>query len=178
MQAIKFTAKLLTLDKSIKINTLSAPISAIVLVLPKSASEKLPSRGMTMIKGTMNGFAFDAVVEPDSSGSHWFQVKKSILDGAKAGADDTVSMEIEPSKEWPEPKVPMDLRKMLDAKADVNTIWKDITPMARWDWIRWIGATKNPETRARRIHTMSDMLIKGKRRPCCFDRTQCTLTDA
>jgi hypothetical protein len=30
----------------------------ILLRLPESASAKLPSRGMTMVEGTINGFAF------------------------------------------------------------------------------------------------------------------------
>lgn len=38
--------------------------------LPKSASAKLPSRGMTMVAGTINGFRFQAALEPDGIGSH------------------------------------------------------------------------------------------------------------
>ena len=22
--------------------------------------------------------------------------------------------------------------------------WEDITPMARWEWVRWVQATSNP----------------------------------
>ncbi|KKU82000.1 MAG: hypothetical protein UY09_C0025G0017 [Parcubacteria group bacterium GW2011_GWA2_47_8] len=47
-----------------------------VLMLPKSASAKLPSRGMTMVEGTINGFRFQAALEPDGKGSHWFRVDK------------------------------------------------------------------------------------------------------
>ena len=35
------------------------------LILPKDASAKLPSRGMTAIEGTLNGFPFQATLEPD-----------------------------------------------------------------------------------------------------------------
>ena len=35
------------------------------LILPKNASAKLPSRGMTAIEGTINGFPFRATLEPD-----------------------------------------------------------------------------------------------------------------
>jgi uncharacterized protein DUF1905 len=44
------------------------------LILPKKASAKLPSRGMTAIEGTINGVPFQAVLEPDgqkSTGSKW-----------------------------------------------------------------------------------------------------------
>jgi hypothetical protein len=56
-------------------------------------------------------------------------------------------------------------------------VWKDITPMARWEWVRWIDATKNPATRERRIHVGVSKLRAGKRRPCCFDLAACTDPD-
>jgi hypothetical protein len=42
----------------------------IILRLPKSASAKLPSRGMTLVEGTINGFRSKIVLEPDGKGSH------------------------------------------------------------------------------------------------------------
>jgi len=50
----------------------------------------------------------------------------------------------------------------------------DITPVARWDWIRWIGSTRNRDTRAIRIEKTLSKLRSGKRAACCFDRSQCT----
>ena len=45
------------------------------LMLPKEASAKLPSRSMTAIEGTVNGFRFHAVAEPDGQRSHWLKVE-------------------------------------------------------------------------------------------------------
>ena len=149
-----------------------------LLFLPKDASEKLASRGMAMIKGTMNGFPFQAVVEPNGKGSHWFRVTGTLREGARVTIGDTVSLEIEPSNVWPEPKVPVDLKTTLETEPEAYSLWQDITPMARWDWIRWIGATKVAETRKRRIVVTCSKLSAGKRRPCCFNLTECTLTDA
>ncbi len=86
----------------------------------------------------------------------------------------TIALEIEPVNEWPEPTIPDDLAKALQTKSDVWPLWKDITPMARWDWIRWIRSTNNPETRAKRIDVAFSKLRNGSRRPCCFNRTMCT----
>ena len=152
--------------------------SGILLVLPKDASANLPSRGMTLVQGTINGAPFQAVLEPDGQGSHWFKVGEALLAAANADVGDTVTLEIAPSKDWPEPTVPADLAHALAADPLVQELWRDITPMARWDWIRWIGATRNPQTRQRRVAVAIDKLTSGKRRPCCFDRNQCTLTDA
>jgi hypothetical protein len=56
-----------------------------------------------------------------------------------------------------------------DPKA--RAVWSDITPVARRDWIQWIESAKREETRLKRIESTCDMLSKGKRRPCCFDRS-------
>jgi len=162
MSTIYFEAKLLTIG------------SWTLLRLPESASAKLPSRGMTMVEGTINGFRFQAALEPDGKGSHWFRVDTTMLEGAGADAGDTVTLAIEPTKAWPEPEVPADLRSALTDSPQVQKLWMEITPLARWDWIRWIRATKQVETRQRRIEVACSKLKAGERRPCCFNRNLCT----
>ena len=144
-----------------------------ILRLPKEESVELPSRGQTMVEGTINGFRFQTALEPDGKGSHWFRIDETIQEAAGADLGDTVKLEIEPTKEWPEPNVPEDLKNALADAPQVQKLWMDITPMARWDWIRWIGATKNPETRKKRIETACSKLKAGERRPCCFNRSMC-----
>jgi uncharacterized protein YdeI (YjbR/CyaY-like superfamily) len=65
-------------------------------------------------------------------------------------------------------KMPTDLRKTLTADPKALTAWKDITPLARNEWICWIESAKKPETRNRRIERAHTELIDGKRRPCCW----------
>ncbi|HEU5376644.1 MAG TPA: YdeI/OmpD-associated family protein [Ktedonobacteraceae bacterium] len=158
MSTIRFEAKLFNIG------------SWTILRLPKEASAKLPSRGMTMIEGTLNGFRFQAALEPDGKGSHWFSVDKTM----RVAAGDTVTLEIEPTKAWLEPEVPADLMKALLAVPQAHTLWMTITPSARWDWLRWIRATKQPETRQHRIEVACSKLKDGERRPCCFNRNLCT----
>ena len=146
----------------------------IILRLPKSASAKLPSRGMALVEGTINGFRSKIVLEPDGKGSHWFRIDSGLREAVGIDAGGTVTMAIEPSKEWPEPDVPADLNKALVADPQANALWKDITPMAHWDWLRWIRSTNNQETRSRRIEAALSKLRSGERRPCCFNRNLCT----
>jgi hypothetical protein len=145
-----------------------------ILQLPENASAKLPSRGQVMIKGTINEFPFESVLEPDGKWSHWFKVNKRLLEGAGANVGDSVTLAIESTKDWPEPEIPKDLKAALAASSQLQTLWTNITPMAHWDWIRWIRSTKNPETRERRIRVTVSKLRAGERRPCCFNRAMCT----
>jgi hypothetical protein len=163
---IRFKAKLFRPAESRKAESWS------FLTLPKNASAKLPSRGMTAIEGTINGFSFQAVLEPDGEKSHWLKVDRKLREGAGAEAGDVVTLEIAPAAAELEPAVPADLRKALAAAAPtVRALWSDITPNARQDWIHWITSAKQPETRTRRIKNACSMLAAGKRRVCCFDRS-------
>jgi hypothetical protein len=136
--------------------------------LPKSASAKLPSRAMTMVEGTINGFPFRAALKPNGKGSHRLTVNEAMHAAAGADADSTVTVEITRAGEEPEIRVPMDLRRALAAATLAQAGWEDITPMARRDWIFSISSAKQPETRRRRIEKACDMLACGKRRLCCF----------
>lgn len=124
-----------------------------------------------MVEGTINGVPFLAALEPDGKGSHWFKVDQTLGE-----AGDSVKVAMEPTREWIEPEVPSDFKSALMALKEAYVTWEDITPMARWDWIRWINSTKQPETRKRRIEVACSKLKGGKRRPCCFNRNICTET--
>src|SRR5262249_36585542 len=134
----------------------------------KNASAKLPSRDMTMVEGTINGFPFRAALEANGNEGHWLRVNKALQDAVGTDIGDTVTVEITRVGEEPELRVPMDLRKALQAGPSAQALWAQITPMARRDWILWISSAKQEETRRRRIENACDMLASGKRRPCCF----------
>lgn len=156
--------------------TLSRPAGARVpwafLRLPREASARLPSRGQTTVEGTLNRAPFRATLEPDGEGGHWLKVSRVLRAAAGAEAGDVVHLEVSPVAKEPEPRTPVDLRRALAAAPDkVRAAWADITPAARRDFIQWIVTAKLAETRTRRITSACDMLAKGKRRPCCFDRS-------
>jgi uncharacterized protein YdeI (YjbR/CyaY-like superfamily) len=65
-------------------------------------------------------------------------------------------------------KVPADVRQTLLAAPKVLTVWNDLTPLARNEWICWIESVKKIETHNSHIKRLSEDLLKGKRRPCCW----------
>ena len=141
------------------------------LVLPKAASAKLPTRSMVTVDGTLNGAAFQATLEPDGEGSHWLKVEKTLREAAGVETGDMVELEVAPVEKEPEPKVPADLKQALAANAEAKATWKDITAVARRDWIHWITSGKKAETRVKRIDVAIEKLACGNRRACCFDRS-------
>jgi hypothetical protein len=148
-----------------------------ILRLPDDASAKLPSRGQIAVMGVVNRHAFQAVLEPDGRRGHWLKVDQKLRQALALSEGDTVTVEVEPTKDWPEPDIPKDFQTALADAPDVSGLWEDITAMARWEWVRWINASKNPETRKRRVQVGISKLRSGKRRPCCFDLAACTDPD-
>jgi len=77
-------------------------------------------------------------------------------------------MNPKPAGEESEPRVPTDLHKALAATAVAKAQWRNLTSIARRDFISWIDSAKQSETHRRRIKKACSMLAAGKRRPCCY----------
>jgi hypothetical protein len=145
--------------------------SRLIIKLPSDASLKLPSRGQVAVSGSINGREFKTVIEPDGNKGHWISVNSKmgrLKDGDKA------AIQLEPVKDWPEPEVPADLKTALANDKQIVEMWQDITPMARWEWVRWVNSTTNADTRRRRVEVTIGKMHAGKRRPCCFNLAACT----
>ncbi len=65
-------------------------------------------------------------------------------------------------------ELPEDLREALVANATALAAWNDITPLARNEFICWVGDAKQAVTRERRIRRTIEELEEGQRRPCCW----------
>lgn len=151
-------------------------ISKTTLVLiPIELSRELPSRAQVFVRGKLNEVEFDAVLEPDGKGGHWFSPKLELLKQAGAKLGDEVTLEITASNDWPEPELPADFAKMLNEDRVAKATYDKATPMAHWEWLRWVNSTMNSDTRAKRIEVSRSKLTKGMRRPCCFNRNMCTV---
>lgn len=139
------------------------------VVLPKSVSDQLPRRGRTTVEGSINAHDFTVTLEPDGQLGHWLKVGQELLESAGVDIGDTVTFEVMPVEQEPEPQIPHDLQDALGANSDARVVWDDTTTIARLDWIHWITSAKQPKTRQKRIRDARSMLASGKRRVCCFD---------
>lgn len=125
-----------------------------------------------MADAKLNSHPFTLALEPDGIGGHWFDVPAKLTLHDNSNVEVSVALDI--IKQWPEPSLPVDIQTMLDTHQHARATWSDATPTAHWEWLRWIRSTNNPATRQKRIETAHSKLTKGMRRPCCFNRTQCT----
>jgi hypothetical protein len=65
-------------------------------------------------------------------------------------------------------KLPADLKKALAANTKALSVWKDISPLARNEWICWTITVKQQKTRDEHVKRTVMELAEGKRRPCCW----------
>lgn len=141
-----------------------------LIVLPIEVSKALPSKGMVMAKISIDQYQWISPLEPDGRECHWFLLPEAIE------ANSELDIEFTVVNDWPEPEVPEDIWEGL-VSYGLDGIWQTLTTKSKWSWIRWIRATNNPETRKKRIGVAADKLLKGNRRPCCFDQTRCTVPE-
>lgn len=126
---------------------------------------------MVSVEAVLQGTEFQTSLHPDGEGGHWMKVEPSLVEFAKVKPNEDVTVSLTVMTKEPEPVVPEDIQAMLDASEIAKKTWNATTATARRDWIQWITSGKKAETRGIRIATASDMLAKGKKRPCCFDRS-------
>ena len=146
----------------------------LILPLPQEASAQLPSRGQVAVHATLDGQERDTVVEPDGRKGHWIDLAPELAEALDASEGTEVAFTLATRSQWPEPEVPADLAAALEDAGDLAETWPSLTPMARWEWVRWVGSTRSESTRAKRVDVSIDKLRNGSRRPCCFDLSSCT----
>jgi len=139
------------------------------VVLPKKASQTLPRRGRCTVEGTINGYPFQATLDPDGQLGHWLKVDEGLRKSAAIQVGDRVKVEIAPVEQEPEPTVPPDFQETLRSSPNAERTWRETTTIARLDWIHWITSAKQAKTRTKRVHDAVEMLASGKKRVCCFD---------
>lgn len=64
--------------------------------------------------------------------------------------------------------LPDDMRKALETEPKAAAAWRDITPLARNEWICWTTTVRQLATRQNHVGRTVSELIEGKRRPCCW----------
>ena len=72
------------------------------------------------------------------------------------------------SARWGGAQAPHRPAQGADRQRTALDAWKDITPLARNEFICWVEDAKQEMTRERRIRRTQEELEDGQRRPCCW----------
>lgn len=64
--------------------------------------------------------------------------------------------------------VPDDLKEVLRSNEELLEKWNNLTPLARNEWICWTTIVKQDKTRLEHIKRLSEEILDGKKRPCCW----------
>lgn len=65
-------------------------------------------------------------------------------------------------------KIPSDLSEAIARDVQAASLWNDLTPLARNEWICWVSFVKKEETRHDHVRRVVSELKEGMRRPCCW----------
>jgi len=65
-------------------------------------------------------------------------------------------------------EVPNDLEKALSSNTTLLYTWNALTPLARNEWICWVIMVKTLKTRKEHITRLSEEILSGNKRPCCW----------
>jgi hypothetical protein len=59
-------------------------------------------------------------------------------------------------------------QKVLGGNSKLLEKWNSLTPLAQNEWICWCTFWKKQETLDKHLIRLEEDLLKGKRRPCCW----------
>lgn len=147
----------------------------VILRLPDDVSKKLPSRSQVAVRLTIGGLSLDTLLEPDGYLGHYMKARTGSAWAQKVSVGEGVSATFQLIDDWPEPVVDRDIMRAINVASEkVQRKWRDITPRARTEWVRWVNSTANANTRQVRIEKTVSKLDGKHRRPCCFNLAACT----
>jgi len=132
------------------------------LIPPFDIQEVFQTRGRVPVRGTINGFPFRSSLMP-MGGCHRLVVNKTIRDGARVKAGDTVTVQMERDVAERVVEAPPALRKALAKSKAAQANWARLSYTHQKEIARSITDAKQEETRARRLEKVMAILKTGKK---------------
>ena len=65
-------------------------------------------------------------------------------------------------------KLPADIKKVFQENPELLEKWESLTHLDRNEWICWITIVKKQETKNEHLKRLSEDILNGKKRPCCW----------
>ena len=114
------------------------------------------------MRGTINGFAFRLSLMP-MGGCHGMAINRTMRDGARVRAGDTVSVVMERDETERIVEAPPLLKKELTKSKAAQADWEKLSFTNKKEIALSISGAKQEETRQRRLAKAMDILKTGKK---------------
>jgi len=130
------------------------------LTPPFDVIETFGTRARVPVRGTINGFAFRSSLVP-MGGCHFIVVNKTMRDGAKVKAGDTVDVVMARDLEARTVEAPPELQKELAKSKKAQERWEKMSFTNKKEMALCIREAKREETRKRRLAKVMQVLKSG-----------------
>ena len=127
--------------------------------VPERVTERLRTRGLVAVEGSVNGFAFRGSLAPTGRG-HFMCLKKAFREDCGVQPGQTVQIVLRPVRERPILKVPAELEAALAANAEARRWWDALSASKHRIATIWISQAKSTEVR---VYRVSDVLRRARR---------------
>jgi len=129
--------------------------------VPRSESAKLGTRARVAVRGSVNGVAVRTSLFPTGDGAFTMVINATVRAGAHAEEGDPVAVLLDPDTAKRVIRPPTDLAALLKKTPSARRTWAGLSYSHRKEYVEWLRATKNPETRARRLRSAIERLASG-----------------
>ena len=135
-----------------------------VVDVPAEISKALGGGGFIPVEGWIAGAAIRSTLVPRGGGRHRLFVHSRIWKAQKIERGDFVEVLLTRVEAPIEPPLPEDIALALHMTKGAAVAFRQITSALRREFITWVQAAKQPETRARRIQKALPVLIARARK--------------
>lgn len=133
-----------------------------ILIMPFDVEQVFGTSGSVRVRGTLNGVPFRRSIHPRGDGRHFMMLNRQMREEAGMEVGEPVQVVLEQDTGERTVEVPPDLAKALDADAAIGEVYARLAHSRRFEFVRWLNQTKNPETRQRRIARILEMVAAGQ----------------
>ena len=127
---------------------------------PFDVMEAFGTKARVPVRGTINGFPFRSSLMP-MDGCHMMVVNKTLRDGAKCKAGDTVEIVLERDTEQRTVEPPSELARELKKSKAAQERWEKLSFTHKKEMARSISEAKQEETKKRRLAKVLNVLESG-----------------
>ncbi|HEY5564259.1 MAG TPA: YdeI/OmpD-associated family protein [Rhodothermia bacterium] len=125
--------------------------------------EKVFGRKRVKILATFDGEPYRGLLTPMGTPHHILIVRKDIREKIGKAPGDEVTVTVEEDLEPRVVNVPPDVRRILDDNHGAADFFLTLSFTHQREYVEWIEEAKKPETRARRIARMIELLNQEQR---------------